>query len=356
MNPIKEDISAADLYRMLSLPEEQIAELVSTSHRTKEEYVGNIVYLRGLIEFSNICSKNCYYCGIRCGNSKIHRYTMEEKEVTEAALYAHQKGMGSIVIQAGERSDKAFIKSIESLLKAIMKKTNSGLRVTLSLGEQSRDIFRLWKECGADRYLLRIEDSSEELYKKIHPDDSNHSYSKRLRAIEDLKAEGYQVGSGFMIGLPFQTIDHLVNNLLFLRRYDIDMVGMGPYIENDDTPLYRYRHLLLPGNNRLDLTIKVVAALRIMAKDINIAATTAMQTLADNGRERAIVAGANVIMPNLTPLKYRKNYHLYKDKPLLMEDTEDNLLELERRIESTGNVVGYNLFGDSKHFLNKDKA
>ena len=353
MIPLTEDITVDTLYRMLSLPNEQSAELVSVASRIKEEYVGNIVYLRGLIEYSNICSKNCYYCGIRCGNGKVHRYTMEESEVVEAALYAYRKGMGSIVIQAGERKDHIYIKGMARLLETIMQKTNGGLRITLSLGEQSRDVFRLWRECGVERYLLRIEDSSKELYKKIHPADSNHSYSKRIKAIEDLKAEGYQVGSGFMIGLPFQTIEDIVNDLLFLKRYDIDMVGMGPYVESEDTPLYQYRHLLLPKNQRLDLTIKVVAALRIMAKNINIAATTAMQTLADNGRERAIVAGANVIMPNLTPQKYRSDYHLYKNKPILKESTEDNLSELEKRIESTGNIVGYNLFGDSKHFTDR---
>ena len=356
MRSANKDITAVDLHRMLSLPDGQIEELISDASQIKEEYVGNVVYLRGLIEYSNICSKNCYYCGIRCGNPKFHRYTMEDSEVIEAALYAHRKGLGSIVIQAGERNDRIYTKRIANLLEKIMQKTNSGLRVTLSLGEQSRDVFRLWRECGVDRYLLRIEDSSEELYKRIHPNDSNHLYSSRIKAIEDLRIEGYQVGSGFMIGLPFQTIDDLVNDLLFLKRYDIDMVGMGPYVESEDTPLYQYRHLLLPNDRRLDLTIKVVAALRIMAKDINIAATTAMQTLADNGRERAIAAGANVIMPNLTPQKYRSNYHLYKDKPILKEDAEDNLSELEKRIESTGNVVGYNLFGDSKHFLNRDES
>ena len=275
---------------------------------------------------------------------------MEESEVLEAALFAYQRGLGSIVLQAGERSDKSHIKTIANLLEKIMRKTNAGLRVTLSLGEQSKDVFRLWRSCGAERYLLRIEDSSEELYKKIHPDDSYHSYSKRIQAIEDLRTEGYQVGSGFMIGLPFQTIEDLVNDLLFLKEYDIDMVGMGPYIENEDTPLYKYRHLLQSKNERLDLSIKVVAALRILMRDVNIAATTAMQTLADNGREKAIMAGANVIMPNLTPLKYREDYHLYKDKPALREDAEDNLLELEQRIKSTGNCVGYNKFGDSLHF------
>ena len=346
-------ITAIDLHDMLSLPDEQIAELVSLSSEIKSRYVGNTVYLRGLIEYSNICTKNCLYCGIRCSNDKVQRYTMREGEVIDAALYAYDRGMGSIVIQAGERSDKSHITTIANLLEKIMQKTNAGLRITLSLGEQSRDVFRLWRGCGADRYLLRIEDASEELYKKIHPSDTNHSYSKRLKAIEDLRNEGYQVGSGFMVGLPFQTIEDLVNDILFLKEYDIDMVGMGPYIENEDTPLYQYRHLLLPKERRLDLSIKVVAALRILTKDINIAATTAMQTLADNGRERAIAAGANVIMPNLTPQKYREEYHLYKDKPVLKEGSEDNLRELEKRIESTGNSVGYNQFGDSKHFLSK---
>ena len=349
------DITPTRLYDMLSLPAENIPELVAEAAAIKERCVGNVVYLRGLLEYSNICTKNCYYCGIRCGNRNVLRYQMEDYEVVEAALYAHRKGFASLVIQAGERSDTTFTTGVARLLEQIMSATHTGLKITLSVGEQSRDTLRLWKRCGADRYLLRVESSSETLYSKIHPNNANHSYAKRIRAIEILKEEGYQVGSGVMIGLPFQTTEDLVNDLLFLQRYDIDMVGMGPYVEHEHTPLYQYRHLLLPKAERLNLTIKMVASLRILMKDINIAATTAMQTLADNGRERAVSAGANVIMPNLTPAKYRGEYHLYENKPLLKEDADDNLEELERTIASTGNTTGYGKPGDSPHYTKRQK-
>lgn len=348
-----DNITADDLFRFLSLPEDEIALLVNLAAKVKEESVGNIVYYRGLIEYSNICSKNCLYCGIRAGNTSVLRYQMSEDEVVNAARFAAEHHYSNLVIQSGERSDNEFINKIAHLLSKIHAETNSKLRITLSLGEQSEETYKLWKEFGADRYLLRIETSNEYLYKKLHPTDGKHIYSKRIKALEVLRKLNYQVGSGVMIGLPFQTTNHLVNDLLFLKEYDIDMVGMGPYIEHHDTPLYKYKDMLMSRHERFLLGIKMVASLRILMKDINIAATTAMQALNPNGREIAISAGANVIMPNITPLKYRKDYLLYEDKPCIDEDSQQCLECLEKRITSTGNQIGYDSWGDSKHFTRR---
>ncbi len=348
-----DNITANDLYNFLSLPENEIESLINLAAKVKEDNVGNTVYYRGLIEYSNICSKNCLYCGIRACNANVVRYELSEEEVVNAARFAAEHSYANLVIQSGERSDSEFIHKIARLLSKIHAETDHKLRITLSLGEHTYDTYKLWKDCGADRYLLRIETSNEDLYKKLHPNDGKHSYSKRVKAIETLRKLEYQVGSGVMIGLPFQTIEHMVNDLLFLKNYDIDMVGMGPYIEHQDTPLYKYKDLLLSKNERFLLGVKMVASLRILMKDINIAATTAMQALNPNGREIAIMAGANVIMPNITPLKYRKEYLLYEDKPCTDEDSEQCLKCLEKRITSTGNQIGYDSWGDSKHFTRR---
>lgn len=347
------EITENDLFGFLSLPEDEIDGLVNLAAKIKEEHVGNTVYYRGLIEYSNICAKNCLYCGIRACNTNVVRYEMSEEEVVNAARFAAEHHYSNLVIQSGERSDNEFRNRIARLLSKIHSETDNKLKITLSLGEHPEETYRLWKDCGADRYLLRIETSSNELYRKLHPQDGKHSYSKRIKALETLRKLNYQVGSGVMIGLPFQTTEHLVKDLLFLKEYDIDMVGMGPYIEHQDTPLYKYKELLLPKNERFLLGIKMVASLRILMKDINIAATTAMQALNPKGRELAIMAGANVIMPNITPLKYRKEYLLYEDKPCIDEDSEQCLKCLEKRITSTGNQIGYDSWGDSKHFTRR---
>jgi len=349
----KSELSAEDLRYMLTLTGDDMIRLFEIAAAIKKEYVGNIVYYRGLIEYSNRCSKNCYYCGVRAGMKQLNRYKLSDEEVIEAAIFANENKYGSIVIQGGERADKGQVANITRLLQKIHQVTNDNLHITLSLGEQSDETFRIWRENGAHRYLLRIEASNEDLYKKLHPQDEHHSFAKRIKALEALKKLGYQVGSGVMIGLPFQTIDHLVQDLLFLKEFDIDMNGMGPYIEHEGTPLYKYKHLLLSKEERLHMSLKMVASLRILMKDVNIAATTAMQTLAPDGREQALSAGANVVMPNLTPVKYRKDYQLYNDKPCLDEEADQCTKCLENRIKSIGNEIGYGEWGDSRHFNRK---
>ena len=218
------------------------------------------------------------------------------------------------------------------------------------MGEQSEEIFKQWFELGATRYLLRIESSDRELYKKLHPDNDVHSYDLRINCLKALKKIGYQVGTGVMIGLPFQTIENLADDLIFFRDLDIDMCGMGPYIEHKDTPLYVHKDKLLPKIDRFNLTLKMVALLRIIMKDINIAATTAMQTIDPQGREKAIKVGSNVIMPNLTPLKYRENYLLYDEKPCVKEAADVCASCIEARVHIAGAKIGYGEKGDSPHF------
>lgn len=352
----KESYSRENLVILLDAGKADTELIFQRAAEIKSQFVGNKVYFRELIEFSNICSKNCYYCGIRRGNKKPERYMVTEEEVLDAARYALDNGFGSMVLQSGERTDKKFIITVDSLLKKIKSFSNGRLGVTLSMGEQTRETFRRWFEAGAHRYLLRIETSNRELYYKIHPNDARHDYDRRLEALDLLKETGYNVGSGVMIGLPFQTTSDLADDLLFFREHDIDMAGMGPYIEHVDTPLYKYKDILLPPEQRFDLSMKMVALLRIIMKDVNIAATTAMQTLDKNGREKAMKAGANIIMPNLTPLKYREDYLLYENKPGTDEQVADSILNLEKQIHAAGCIVGYGEWGDSKHFTKRTSA
>ena len=348
--------SLENLISLLNAEGEDRKLIFEHAAEIKNKEVGNKVYFRGLIEYSNICAKDCFYCGVRKGNKNIKRYQVSDKEVLEAAQYAYDQGFASLVIQSGERSDKIFIKKIEKLIQEIKKIGNGGLGLTLSCGEQSKETYTRWFEAGAHRFLLRIETSNQELYKKIHPQDDLHDFQKRLDSLFHLKEIGFQVGTGVMIGLPFQTTEDLAKDLLFFKELDIDMAGMGPYIEHKQTPLYQYSGNLLPLQERFQLSLKMVALLRILMKDINIAATTAMQTIDPEGREKAIMVGANIIMPNLTPLKYREDYLLYEDKPCIDEEADTCKNCLEARIHRTGNSIGFDDWGDSLHFKSRTEG
>ncbi len=330
------------------------------AHEIKKKYAGNAVYLRGLIELSNICRKDCHYCGIRKSNHQVNRYTLTEEEVVEKALWAWRRNFGSIVIQSGERTDKTFIELVTASIIAIRKETDNTLGITLSLGEQSMDTYRQWLDAGAHRYLLRIETSSEELFRKIHPDNEFHRFEDRLRALDNLKKAGYQTGTGVMIGLPGQTADDLANDLLFMRYFDVDMIGMGPYIPHQDTPMGKGMESLptgtpslLPPAERFELSLRMIALARIMMKDINIAASTAMQVLDPDGRIKAILAGANVFMPNMTPKVYADNYNLYNGKPAVIDDPMIVVKDLETRLKAFGEIIGYGKWGDSKHYFKR---
>jgi biotin synthase len=345
--------SREEVVRLLGARGTEQARLLAKAAGVKREHVGNKVYLRGLVEYSNRCSKNCLYCGIRRGNTRVRRYTMTEEEVLEAARYADAERYASLVIQGGEISSPARAREVTRLLERIREATGGSAGITLSLGEQSRETLAAWKEAGARRYLLRVETANPALYARIHPRDDHHDFHKRVETLHVLRDLGYQVGTGCMIGLPFQTLDDLAGDLLFFREIDADMIGMGPYVEHAATPLYRHREALLPRPGRLDLALKMIATLRIMMKDINIVAATAMQAIDKSGREKALVAGANIIMPNITPVKYRENYLLYENKPCVDEGAARCKECLDLRVRLAGDEIGYGEWGDSRHFTRK---
>lgn len=347
------EFSCDDLVVLLKSQKEDKKKLFEKAAAVKKEFVKDKVFFRGLIEFSNICSKNCFYCGIRRSNRLVNRYNLNDAEILKAAAFALENNFGSIVLQSGENNSPAFIKRIDNLVKTIAKQSGGKLRVTLSVGEQKRETYLRWYESGAQRYLLRIESSNPELYKKIHPDDEDHRFEKRYEALCDLKDVGYQTGTGVMIGLPFQTFEDLAGDLLFMKKFDIDMIGMGPYIEHEHTPLFEYRQMLLPREERFQLTLKMIAILRIMMKDINIASATALQAIDKIGREKALKVGANVIMPNITPGRYRDDYKLYQDKPCIDDEAEDCISCLEARIALASNTIAYGEWGDSQHYSNR---
>ncbi len=310
-------------------------ELFAAAVEVRNRTVGDRVYLRGLIELSNRCRKNCLYCGIRRGHSGVERYELTDEQVLAAAERAWRSGYGSVVIQAGERTDGAFTERVERLVRRVKALSNGGLGITLSLGEQSRETYRRWFAAGAHRYLLRIETSSPELYARIHPAD--HDYDRRLECLRALREEGYQVGTGVMIGLPGQTVESLADDLLFFKALDIDMCGMGPYIEAPGTPLAAVEAPFSRAE-RLQLALRMIALLRLSMPDINIASTTALHALHPQGRELGLAAGANVMMPNLTPEAVRGDYKLYDNKPLQDMDLQGF------------NVALDNGWGDSRHF------
>lgn len=326
---------------------EDIAALYKRAHEVRVKNVGPKVYLRGLIELSNICAKNCLYCGIRRDNKSVQRFSMCADEIRESALWAHRNGYASIVLQSGERADEEFVSLIETALAQISEKTGGKMAVTISLGEQSRRTYGRWLKAGARRYLLRIETSNPQLYEKLHPSD--HSFAERLDCLHTLKDLGYQLGTGVMIGLPFQTVENLADDIIFFRKIDADMIGMGPYIPHKDTPLAAGA-AGFDAERNLELSLKMIAVARLELADVNIAATTALQTLHPTGREMGLLAGANVVMPNLTDTKYRPLYKLYEGKPCLDENAAMCRNCLENRIKSLGEEIAYGDPGDPLHF------
>ncbi len=347
------ELGKAELVAMLSLPDgERSQALFERAYKVKLEHIGPKVYFRGLIEISNVCEKNCLYCGIRRDNKETKRYVMTDGEILRAALWANECKYGSIVIQSGERTDRNFIEGIERLVKEIKKATGGVLGITLCLGEQTPETYRRWFAAGAHRYLLRIETSSPKLYASLHPAD--HIFEKRLECLKTLQAIGYQVGTGVMIGLPRQTIEDLADDLIFFRDFDIDMIGMGPYIVHEQTPLAsEFPNFDAAKESQLNLGLKMIAAARILLKDVNIASTTALQALREDGRELGLKAGANVIMPNITDVHYRDAYQLYQGKPCLNEGREMCKGCLQRRIESIGETIAFNEWGDPAHYYER---
>lgn len=318
---------------------ERDEELFTRSRSVKLATVGESVYLRGLIELSNVCAKNCLYCGIRLDNTSLDRYELTEREVMDSVRYAIGENYGSVVVQAGERTSERFVSFVESLLREITRVGEGRLGITISLGEQSAKTYARWKDAGAHRYLLRMESFTESLYEKIHPSD--HSWSERLECLSVLKNLGYQLGTGVMIGLPFQTLENLADDLLALVALDVDMCGMGPYVEHSMAPLSAISSEYTPRDRAL-LTLRMVALLRIMMPDINIAATTALDAIDPVARARCLSVGANVIMPNISPFVVRGSYNLYQNKPT---DTFD----------LSPYDIAYGEQGNSVHFKKRQK-
>jgi len=345
-----ERLAREEIVALLNLtdPAEREA-LYQKAYAIKRQHVGATVYFRGIIELSNYCAKDCFYCGIRKSNPHVERYQMTQDEIVGAALWAHQRGYGSVVLQSGERGDAAFAEFIEQALLRIREGSGGELGVTLSLGEQTDATYQRWFEAGAHRYLLRIETSNPNLYAKLHPAD--HSFERRRACLDALRRLGYQVGTGVMIGLPFQTPDDLAGDIAFFQQQDIDMIGMGPYLPHHETPLAAQIAETADFEERqLAAGLNMIAVTRIVLRDVNIAATTALQALRHNGREMGLLAGANIIMPNLTDTQYRAAYQLYENKPCLDENATMCQSCLEGRIALIGETVGYGKRGDSPHF------
>ncbi|MGM0381255.1 MAG: [FeFe] hydrogenase H-cluster radical SAM maturase HydE [bacterium] len=283
--------------------------LYHLADRVRAEYTGDEVHVRGIIEFSNICEQNCQYCGIRRGNDRLDRYRMKTEEIVQVARRANGFGYGTVVLQSGEPAPF----SVGKICRLIEKiKSETGLAVTLSLGVYSREIYRRFREAGADRYLLRFETSDQELFSRLHPDIS---FSRREEALRAIEAAGLQTGSGFMIGLPGQTRADMARDVLYTSRLDLDMIGCGPFLAAPGTPLADNERLVFEE----EVYYRVMALLRILNPLAHIPATTAFDTFSGEGRDRILKQGGNVFMPNMTPRRFRRQYQLYPDKPCVDE-------------------------------------
>lgn len=356
----KSEKSKDDLVMLLSITEKADMDLLkSSAYEVMKHYVGEKVYLRGLIEFSNYCVNDCFYCGIRKSNRNLPRFILSKKEIIDSAIWCAEKGYGSIVLQSGERHDDAFVSFVEECVRdikelTISEKLPNGLGITLCVGELNYQQYERLYRAGAHRYLLRVETTNRELFKKIHPD--NQDFDKRIECLNMLKDIGYHVGTGVMIGLPEQTLEHLADDLIFFKELDIDMIGMGPYLMHLDTPMQEYKDYFFDNQKNIyKLALKMIAVARLYLKDVNIASTTALQAMYPWGREEGLLFGANIIMPNLTPMDARKNYQLYNGKPCLDEYQGDCFKCITSRIQSTGRTVAINEWGDSIHFLSRNR-
>ena len=301
------NLTTDELVEMLASADEGLWREIFVAAREVKAKCGKTEVLpRGLIECSNICAKDCLYCGIRKGNAKVPRYLIPDEEVAACIDEARRRGYPAVAFQAGEIESETNTAYYERHIEMCR-----GLEVTLSLAEQTEEVYRRWKDAGAMRYLIRIETSNRELYAKIHPAEC--SFERRVECIRTLKRLGYVTGSGVMIGLPGQTIDDLAHDIVFYGDENLDMVGMGPYVAHPDSLMPDSRSQLPTTNYQLSL--RMIALTRLYLWNVNIVAATALEALdPENGRRRGIDAGANVIMPNLTPEKFRVEYDLYPGK------------------------------------------
>ena len=321
------------------------SELAKRASETAQEHNGNKVYVRGLIEFTNYCRNDCYYCGIRCGNKNAERYRLSKEEIVECASYGYGLGFRTIVLQGGEDmfyTDDMMVDIIKSI-----KKEHPDCAVTLSIGEKSYESYKAFFDAGADRYLLRHETADFDHYRKLHPE--NLSAENRQQCLYNLKKIGFQTGAGFMVGSPYQTVDNIADDLLFLKKLDPEMIGIGPFIPHKDTVFADEK----AGD--LNLTLFLLSVIRLMLPTVLLPATTALGTINPRGRELGILAGANVVMPNLSPVGVRKKYALYDNKICTGEEAAECMNCLKNRISS----IGYEIVtdrGDNIKYLDMKQA
>lgn len=309
--------------------------------KVRRKYYGNRVFVRGLIEISNICKNDCYYCGIRKSNKNVSRYRLTEDEIYLCCETGYNLGFRTFVLQGGE--DIYFNDIVLCRIVNNIKNKYSDCAVTLSMGERSYESYKNLKSAGADRYLLRHETADNGHYLKLHPESM--SLENRKQCLYNLKSLGYQTGAGFMIGSPFQTVDNIISDLRFMQELDPEMIGIGVFIPHHDTPFRKYPH------GSTELNIKLISIIRLMFPKVLLPATTALGTVLADGRERGILAGCNVVMPNLSPVDLRKNYELYDNKICTGEESAQCIECLRSRVESIGFVLDMSR-GD--YYINKE--
>lgn len=300
--------------------------LFETADEIRKKTKGNNIHLRALIEFTNFCRCNCFYCGLRYDNHNIKRYRLTEDEILLSVNNAIKSNYKTIVLQGGE--DMFWSK--EKLCNLIKKIKEYDVALTLSIGERPKDEYKAFKDAGADRFLLRIETTDKTLYRKLHP---NMSFENRLRCLKDLKELCFETGTGCLVGLPNQTIASLADDILFFKELNADMVGIGPFIPHPNTPLSNEK------KDNFDLALRVMAITRLLLPDINIPATTAMETLRENGQLIALQSGANVIMPNFTTSEHRKEYEIYPDKAGINNKEDENQKLIYDKIKSINRTI-----------------
>ena len=305
----------------------------------RKEIYGNSVYIRGLIEISSYCRNDCYYCGIRRSNACAERFRLTRDEILACADEGYRLGFRTIVMQGGE--DMYFTDEVVCGIVSSIKERYPDVAVTLSLGERSDESYRLLREAGADRYLLRHETADADHYARLHP--AEMSYENRMRCLNVLRDLGYQTGCGFMVGSPYQTVETIAKDLKFIETFRPEMCGIGPFIPHHDTPLAGHRA------GSVDLTLYLLSIIRLIHPTVLLPATTALATLTGDGRERGILAGANVIMPNLSPPEVRSKYELYDNKVYSGEESAQNLIRLARSMQS----IGYNIVTDRGDHRNR---
>lgn len=326
-----------------TLPNERFRELLECDDRDVMEYLrseaqrvafhyyGKSIFIRGLIEITNRCRNNCYYCGIRCGNGDVERYSLDRETVLECCREGYRVGFRTFVLQGGEDPTMSEDWIVETV--SAIRSTYPDCAITLSLGERSKGCFRRFFDAGANRYLLRHETYNEKHYGKLHP--KQMSLPQRLQCIDWLKEIGFQTGTGVMVGSPFQSIEDLVEDLQYIERLQPEMIGIGPFIPHHSTPFAECKA------GSVEMTLKLISILRLMVPSALIPATTALATLSSDGRERGILAGANVVMPNLSPFNQRTKYALYDNKASFGSEAAEGIKLLEDRLNNIGYKISY---------------